>query len=81
MLCPACARIRLTFSEAHLARDVGEALHKAYEGDLDYHYADEDIMPRTYHSIDCVVNPINRFSNSASGSGRLNTLPWKVAQS
>jgi NMD protein affecting ribosome stability and mRNA decay len=38
--------IRLAFSEAHLARDIGEALHKAYKGELDYHYTDEDIMLR-----------------------------------
>jgi len=38
--------IRLSFTEAHLARDIGEALHHAYKGELAYHYADEDIMLR-----------------------------------
>jgi hypothetical protein len=38
--------IRLSFTEAHLARDIGEAVHHAYKGELAYHYADEDIMLR-----------------------------------
>lgn len=37
---------RLSFTEAHLARDIGEALRDAYHGELDYHYADEDVMLR-----------------------------------
>lgn len=35
-----------TFTDAHLARGIGEALHKAYEGELDYQYTKEDIMLR-----------------------------------
>jgi len=46
------ADIRLSFTEAHLARDIGEALHNAYKGELDYHYADEDIMLRVTWSRD-----------------------------
>lgn len=38
--------ITLSFSEAHLARGIGEALQHAYEGELDYKYSDEDIMLR-----------------------------------
>lgn len=38
--------IVLTFCDAHLARGVGEALHRAYEGELDYQYTKEDIMLR-----------------------------------
>ncbi len=38
--------IQLSFTEAHLARDIGEALRAAYKGNLDYHYADDDIMLR-----------------------------------
>ena len=38
--------IRLSFTEAHLARNIGEAVRDAYKGELDYHYADEDIMLR-----------------------------------
>jgi NMD protein affecting ribosome stability and mRNA decay len=38
--------LRLGFTEAHLARGIGEALRDAYKGDLDYRYADEDIMLR-----------------------------------
>lgn len=38
--------ITLSFTEAHLARGIGEALQSAYEGDLDYQYADEDILLR-----------------------------------
>ena len=38
--------IILSFSEAHLARGIGEALHKAYEGELHYDYSKGDIMLR-----------------------------------
>lgn len=34
------------FTDAHLARGIGEALHHAYEGDVDYEYSKEDIMLR-----------------------------------
>lgn len=36
----------MTFTEAHLARGIGEALHRAYEGDVDYEYTKDDIMLR-----------------------------------
>ena len=35
-----------TFTDAHLARGIGEALHHAYQGALDYQYTREDIMLR-----------------------------------
>lgn len=35
-----------TFTDAHLARGIGEALHDAYEGELDYQYTKEEIMLR-----------------------------------
>lgn len=35
-----------TFTDAHLTRGVGEALHDAYEGDLDFKYTSEDVMLR-----------------------------------
>lgn len=35
-----------TFTDAHLARGIGEALQKAYDGELDYEYTKEDIMLR-----------------------------------
>lgn len=35
-----------TFTDAHLARGIGEAIHHAYEGELDYQYTKEDIMLR-----------------------------------
>lgn len=35
-----------SFTDAHLARGIGEALHSAYEGNLDYSYTKEDIMLR-----------------------------------
>lgn len=38
--------LTLSFTEAHLARGIGEALRHAYEGELDYRYASEDIMLR-----------------------------------
>lgn len=34
------------FTDAHLARGIGEALHNAYEGELSYQYTKEDIMLR-----------------------------------
>ena len=40
--------LEITFTDAHLARGIGEALHKAYEGELDYQYTDEDIMLRVH---------------------------------
>ncbi len=36
----------VTFTDAHLARGIGEALHRAYEGELDYEYGQGDIMLR-----------------------------------
>lgn len=36
----------ITFTDAHLARGIGEALHHAYEGEIDYQYTKEDIMLR-----------------------------------
>jgi NMD protein affecting ribosome stability and mRNA decay len=35
-----------TFTDAHLARGIGEALKHAYKGKLDYQYIKEDIMLR-----------------------------------
>jgi len=40
------AGLVLTFTDAHLARGIGEALQNAYEGELDYEYTKEDIMLR-----------------------------------
>jgi len=36
----------MSFTDAHLARGIGEAIHHAYEGDIDYQYTKEDIMLR-----------------------------------
>ena len=36
----------VTTTNTHLARDVAEALHKAYKGDLDYHYNKDDNLLR-----------------------------------
>ena len=36
----------ITFTDAHLARGIGEAIHHAYEGDIDYQYTKEDILLR-----------------------------------
>ncbi len=38
--------IVLTFTDAHLARGIGEALHRAYEGEIDYQFTKEDTMLR-----------------------------------
>ena len=39
-------RLVFRFTDAHLARGIGEALHNAYEGEIDYQYSKEDIMLR-----------------------------------
>ena len=38
--------LMLTFTDAHLARGIGDALHHAYQGEIDYQYTKEDIMLR-----------------------------------
>lgn len=38
--------IVISFTDAHLARGIGDAIHRAYEGDIDYQYTKEDIMLR-----------------------------------
>jgi len=35
-----------TLTDAHLARGIGDALERAYEGELDYQYTKEDTMLR-----------------------------------
>lgn len=39
-------KLVLTFTDPHLARGIGEALHKAYEGELDYQYTEGEFMLR-----------------------------------
>jgi NMD protein affecting ribosome stability and mRNA decay len=39
-------RTEISFTDAHLARGIGEALHSAYEGTVDYRYTKGDIMLR-----------------------------------
>ena len=36
----------ISFTDAHLARGIGEALHDAYQGEVEYQYSKEDIMLR-----------------------------------
>lgn len=36
----------ITTTDIHLARDIGEALHHAYHGDLDFHYNPEQNLLR-----------------------------------
>ena len=38
--------LEISFTDAHLARGIGEAIHHAYQGDIDYQYTKEDIMLR-----------------------------------
>lgn len=40
--------IEVTFTDAHLARGAGEALHRAYQGELDYRYQKEEAQLRVY---------------------------------
>lgn len=36
----------ITFTDAHLARGIGEAIHHAYQGELDYQYNKGEILLR-----------------------------------
>lgn len=36
----------ITTTDSHLARGLGEAIHAAYRGDLDYHYVQDDATLR-----------------------------------
>jgi hypothetical protein len=36
----------ITFTDAHLVHGAGEALHHAYQGELDSRYTDEDALLR-----------------------------------
>lgn len=38
--------IRITTTSPHLARGIGEALHRAYHGELDFHYVEETDLLR-----------------------------------
>lgn len=38
----------VTFTDRHLPRGVGEAIERAYEGDLDIHYTEEAGIVRVY---------------------------------
>jgi NMD protein affecting ribosome stability and mRNA decay len=38
----------ITFTDVHLPRGVGEAITRAYEGDLDIHYTEEAGIVRAY---------------------------------
>ena len=36
----------VTTTDIHLARDIGEALHHAYKGDLEFHYNPQEYLLR-----------------------------------
>jgi NMD protein affecting ribosome stability and mRNA decay len=36
----------VTTTDAHLARDIAMALHRAYKGELDFHYNKQDVLLR-----------------------------------
>lgn len=38
--------VEVTFTDIHLARAAGEAVHHAYQGVLDFHYAPEEYLLR-----------------------------------
>lgn len=38
----------ITTTGIHLARRLGEALHSAYQGDLEYHYNEEEMLLRVH---------------------------------
>jgi NMD protein affecting ribosome stability and mRNA decay len=45
---PKAGPIEIATTDAHLARGIGDALHHAYEGDLDYHYTDKENLFRVH---------------------------------
>lgn len=40
--------ITITTTDIHLARTIGEALHRAYKGDLDYQFNDAEYLLRVH---------------------------------
>jgi hypothetical protein len=44
------AGVLVTTTDAHLARRMGDALHDAYKGELEYHYNPEDNLLRVLWS-------------------------------
>ena len=40
--------VLVTTTDIHLARGIGEALHHAYQGELEFHYNDEENMLRVH---------------------------------
>lgn len=40
--------IIITTTDLHLARDLGDALHHAYQGELDFHYNDSEKLLRVH---------------------------------
>jgi hypothetical protein len=38
--------VQITTTDIHLARGIGEALHHAYQGELEYHYHEKDNLLR-----------------------------------
>lgn len=40
--------LRITTTDTHLARDIGEAVHAAYKGELSYHYNKEENLLRVH---------------------------------
>lgn len=40
--------VMITFTDTHLPRGVGEAIERAYEGELDIHYTEEAGIVRVY---------------------------------
>ncbi len=40
--------VAITFTDTHLPRGVGEAIERAYHGDLDIQYTEESGLVRVY---------------------------------
>jgi NMD protein affecting ribosome stability and mRNA decay len=40
--------VTITTTDTHLARDIGEAVHAAYKGELEYHYNKEENLLRVH---------------------------------
>ena len=44
----AAGGVLITTTDTHLARDIGEAVHAAYKGSLEYHYNKEENLLRVH---------------------------------
>ncbi len=44
------SEVRVSTTDVHLARAIGEAVHHAYQGELEFHYSPEEVRLRVHWS-------------------------------